>query len=463
MSGTTEEHQVKDCLAQLKCHFTWELAIEEAEIPDLESRVLEHIENSDTNKVPMYNLQAYVEHLKGHNDKALQSLEDAESLIQKEHADQSDTKSLVTWSNYAWVCYHLGRLADARMYLDKVESTCKKLASPFRFQMACPEVDCEEGWALLKCGGQNYKRAEACFEKALKAEPENPEFNAGYAIVVFRQDCDSSAASLEPLRKALRLNPEDGYLKVLLALKLQDKGKEAEGEKYIEEALSCKAFWADVFPYAAKFYRRKGCVDEALRLYTLALQASPNSAYLHHQIGLCHKAKMFQMKGARTREEREIIDKLAQLAIGEFQTTISDRPTFEMAYINLAEVYANIRQYGEAEENFQRVFRMENVVDHLQQELHFRYGRFQEWHMKSEEKAITHYLKGLKVEGMSFARDKLLNALEKLANRRVQKKVHIVESLGLLGWVHKLKGDMNKALLCYEEALRHTKELNPMF
>jgi interferon-induced tetratricopeptide repeat-containing protein 1 len=40
-------------------------------------------------------------------------------------------------------------------------------------------MDCEEGWALLKCGRQNYEWAKVCFEKALQAEPENPEFSTG--------------------------------------------------------------------------------------------------------------------------------------------------------------------------------------------------------------------------------------------------------------------------------------------
>lgn len=261
----------------------------------------------------------------------------------------------------------------------------------------------------------------------------------------------------------MKLNPEDGYIKVLLALKLQDIGEEAEGEKYIKEALSNKSFQTYVFRYAAKFYRKKGCIDKALQLFEKALQATPNSAYLHYQIGLCYKIQMFQVKGSRNRQDREIIGRFAQLAIDEFQKTTTDRPTFEMAYINLADVYAKLGQYEKAEENFQKVLCMKDIPDHLQQEIHFRYGCFQEFHRKSEDEAITHYLKGLKLEEKSVVRDKLLNALEKLAKRRVQRNVCVVESFSLFGLVHKLKGEVNEALLCYEKALRLTEHLNPMF
>ncbi|XP_008563167.1 PREDICTED: interferon-induced protein with tetratricopeptide repeats 1-like, partial [Galeopterus variegatus] len=195
-------------------------------MPDLENRVLEEIEFLDTKyNVGIHNLLAYVKHLKGQNEKALESLKEAEDLIQRDHANQSDMRSLVTWGNYAWVCYHLGRLAEAQTYLDKVENTCEKLSSPFRYRMERPEMDCEEGWALLKCGGQYYERAKACFEKALEADPENAEFSTGYAIATYRLDGFSAAIkgtegfSLHPLRQAIRLSPEDAYIKVLLALK----------------------------------------------------------------------------------------------------------------------------------------------------------------------------------------------------------------------------------------------------
>ncbi|XP_062957648.1 interferon-induced protein with tetratricopeptide repeats 1B-like [Cynocephalus volans] len=284
-----EDRRVKDSLAQLRCHFTWKFLIENSEIPDLENRVLDEIEFLDTKyNVGIHNMLAYVKHLKGQNEKALESLKEAEDLIQRDHANQSDMRSLVTWGNYAWVCYHLGRLAEAQTYLDKVESTCERLASPFRYRMKCPEMDCEEGWALLKCGGQNYERAKACFEKALEADPENAEFSIGYAIATYRLDSFNAAKkrtegfSLHRLRQAIRLSPEDAYIKVLLALKLQEVGQEAEGEKYIEEALTNKSSQTYVYRYAAKFYRKKGSLDKALQLLKTALQATPDSVFLHH-------------------------------------------------------------------------------------------------------------------------------------------------------------------------------------
>ncbi|XP_008268389.3 interferon-induced protein with tetratricopeptide repeats 1B [Oryctolagus cuniculus] len=474
MSEKSHGYQINDRLVQVRCHFTWELLIEDIEMPDLENRIWEEIQFLDTEHKVGYNLLAYVKHLQGKHEDALENLKEAEEVVQGDQADHSDVRSLVTWGNYAWVYYHMGRLADAQTYLDKVENTCQKSADPSRYRMECPEMDCEEGWALLKCGRKNYERAKACFEKALEADPENPEFNTGYAITVYRLDYPakrpydvSDAFSLQPLRKAIRLNPQDAYLKALLALKLQDLGEEAEGRECMEEALAHTSSQTYVFRYAAKFFRRQGRVDEALEYLKRALKATPRSVFLHHQIGLCYREQMIQIKNATHMpprgRDRENVDRLLQLAINEFQKASVLKPTFELAHVHLAEMYAEIRQYKEAEEHFQKALCIPNSDDHIQQEIHYSYGNFLAYHWKSEDKAITQYLKGLKIEKISHAREKLLKALERLAERRVNRNVQVVESTALLGLIHKLRGEVSKALLCYEKALRLAADLNSMF
>ncbi|KAL1787884.1 interferon-induced with tetratricopeptide repeats 1 [Sigmodon hispidus] len=454
--------KVKENLCQLRCHFTWMLLFEDTDIPDLEMRISEQVKFLDImDTVGMHNLLAYVRHLKGQHEEALQSLKEAEALIQRHELDK---RSLVTWGNCAWVHYHMGSLAEAQTYLDKVENACKEFSSPFRYRMDCAEMDCEEGWALLKCGGQNYKRAMACFAKALETEPENPEYNTGYAVAAYRLDYDDNFISLEPLRKAVKLNPQDPYIKVYLALKLQDVGESDEADTHIEEALSSTSCQTYVFRYVAKYYRRRGCIDKALHFLHRALQASPDSGYLHFQMGLCYKQQMINLKKSSYRQPRRQsnMQESAQQAIREFQKALELRPNMEMAYVCMAEVQAEFHQYEKAEANFQKALNMKNLDCHIQQDIHFHYGRYQQFH-KSEDEAITHYLKGLKIEEKSFAWRKLLTALEKVAERRIHQNVQPVESTSLLGLVHKLKGNMKEAVLCYEKALRLTEKMNPEF
>ncbi|XP_058527089.1 interferon-induced protein with tetratricopeptide repeats 1B-like isoform X2 [Ochotona princeps] len=473
MSEESHGNLIKERLIQLRCHFTWELLIEDIEVPELENRILEEIQFLDTNyNAGIHNLLAYVKHLQGKNEDALECLEEGENLCQRDQADEPDVRSLVTWGNYAWVYYHMGRWEDTQKYLDKVQEICKRFEDSSCYRVECPEMDCVEGWALLKCGIKHYERAKACFQKALEVDPENPEFNTGYAIVTYRLDysarCDiCDGLSLPPLRKAISLNPQDGYLKALLALKLQNVGEEAEGEKYLEEALSHGSSQTYVFRHAAKFYRRQGHPDKALGYLEEALKATPKSASLHHQMGLCYRKQMMQIKNSTNRQpqdqSRRDVDRLIRLAIDKFQKATTLKPTFEMAYVDLAQMHAEIGQCGEAEEHFQKALSIRNIEDHILQDIHYHYGRFQQYCRKSEDKAITQYLKGLKIEKMSYAREKLLKALQRVAERWDCQEIRVVEAKSLLGLIHKLRGELKEALLCYEEALRLAADLNAMF
>ncbi|XP_023498761.1 interferon-induced protein with tetratricopeptide repeats 1-like isoform X3 [Equus przewalskii] len=457
MSKNADGDQIKDRLEQLRCHFTWDLLIEDTAMPDLENRIFDEIEFLDTKyNVGIHNLLAYVKHLKGQNEEALKSLREAEDLIQEEHGDQSGMRSLVTWGNYAWLYYHMGRLAEAQTYLDKVENTCKKFANPSSYRIDCPQMDCEEGWALLKCGGKNYKRAKACFEKALEVDPENPEFSTGYAITAYRLDGFpgatqmSEAFCLNTLKQAVKLNSEDGYIKVLLALKLQDVGQEAEGEKYIEEALTNTSSQTYVLRYAAKFYRKKGSLDKALQLFKKALKATPSSAFVHHQIGLCYRGQVIQMKKAANwqprGQDRKNVERIARLAISHLEFALEEKPTLDIAYVDLAEMYIEAGDHRKAEDTYQKVLTMKVLEEEKLQRVHFSYGRFQEFQNKSEDHAIIHYLKAAEIENASFLRDKSIRSLEKLALKKLQRNSFDTETMRILQFIHKLKAEMNKAL-----------------
>ncbi|XP_012781909.2 interferon-induced protein with tetratricopeptide repeats 1-like [Ochotona princeps] len=455
MSKCADEHQVKEKLGQLRCHFTWQLLIEDSEVSDLEERISEEIQFLETSyNAGIHNLLAYVKHLQGKNEDALECLKEGENLCQRDQADEPDVRSLVTWGNYAWVYYHMGRWEDTQKYLDKVQEICKRFEDSSCYRVECPEMDCVEGWALLKCGGKHYEQAKACFEKALEADPENPEFNTGYAIVTYRLDysarCDiCDGFSLAPLRKAISLNPQDGYLKALLALKLQDVGEEAEGEKYLEEALSHGSSQTYVFRHAAKFYRRQGRIDEALTYLKKALKATPKSAFLHHQMGLCYRKQMMQIKNSTNWQPREQSrrdeDRLIRLAIFHFEYAVKLKPTFEMAYIDLARTYIHVGDHDKAEDIFQKVLGITPSQEYTLQSIHFYYAQFLQFQKKSEVEAISHYLKAIKIECESFSKDKSINAVKQLALKKLKRNESDPEGLSLLGLVHKLKGELEEA------------------
>ena len=62
--------------------------------------------------------------------------------------------------------------------------------------------------------------------------------------------------------------------------------------------------------------------------------------------------------------------------------------------------------------------------------------------------------KAIKIESPSTDRDKSINSLTKLASKKLRRNPSDIESLSILGFIHKVKGEMNEALEYYERALR---------
>ncbi|XP_074151913.1 interferon-induced protein with tetratricopeptide repeats 5-like [Sminthopsis crassicaudata] len=458
----TPKHSLKCLLLMLDCHFTWNLQKEDIELSYTEERIDDQLEYlTIKSKVSLFNLLAYVKHLKGQNEEALENLKNAEERIQEDYSNEVEKRSIVTWGNYAWIYYHLDRLTEAQTYLDKVKASCKKLQSPFLYKVELPEIECEKGWSLLKFGGRYYEKAKACFEKALESEPEHPEFNTGLAIVIYRMDdfekdgFDCKSLSLNPLKKALRLNPKSTFVKVLLALKLQDIGKSSEGEKYIKEALDQVESEPYVFRYAAKFYRREDQPERAIELLKKALKLVPTSAFLHHQMGLCYRKQINQIKKAtrykpRGKDKQEV-DRLIQMTIFHFEIAIKQKPLFVYCYLDLAGMYGEASQLGKAENIFQKVLTLDHVREEEKQQAHFKYGRFLEFQRRDGELAMYHYLEGIKVKPRFCT--VIVEALKNLALKRLNQNCLDAKSLGALGFIHKLNGEKKQAVQYYERAL----------
>ncbi|XP_015678515.1 interferon-induced protein with tetratricopeptide repeats 5-like [Protobothrops mucrosquamatus] len=462
MSFLSQE-DLKEILQQIECHFTWMLQKEHIDPDELEERIAEQIQFLiNKSKVLNYNLLAYVKFLNDKKEEALENLQKAEETVPVEYPGDVEKKSLVTWGNYAWVHYHMGNLTESQTYMKKVESICKQLGSASPYKMELSQIYCEKGWALLKFGSRYYEKAKESFEKALEKEPENPEFNSGYAITVYRLEDyyakkhSGIGSSLEPLRLAVKLNPDDVFVVPLLALKLQEINRVKEGEKYIEEVLRRYPDVPYVLRYAAKFYRKKGDVDASLQHLKKALSLTPNSGFLHHQIGICYRTQYLALKKKGSKNKFQSLLKqfeLMKLCIFHFQKVVECKTKFVYAYIDLANIYAEQGQLWEADQTFQKVFAISNLTSTEKQQLHFNYGRFQERHRKSEMNAMKQYLAGLKIENTSFEQKKCERSLKQLLDKAVKKGTKCVEIFKSLGFFYQHLGLKEKAIEAYEKAL----------
>ncbi|XP_036059177.1 interferon-induced protein with tetratricopeptide repeats 3 [Onychomys torridus] len=379
MSEVTR-NSLENILAQLKCHFTWNLFREGSISTHMEDRVCNQIESlSSEYKATMYNLLAYIKHLDGENEAALECLAQAEDFLKPKKNDQAAIRCLVTWGNYAWVYYHMGRLSEAQAYVDKVRQVCKKFANPY--SMDCPELDCEEGWTRLKCG--RNERAKMCFEKALEEKPSDPECLSGLAIATYRlEEKPEKQYPVDALKQAMELNSKNQYVKVLLALKLQKIREAAEGERLIEDALREAPDQTDVLQKAAQFYKKKGNQDRANEFLVRALRSTAHNSSLYCLVMCSYRVKLEQLRNAgdaETSDSRKKMEELRRLMMEYMHQALERRRSPLNSYSDLID-------FPKVEQCYQLVFSEESPRAEEQQ-LYQRYCDLQEYHRKSEDLA----------------------------------------------------------------------------
>ncbi|XP_069045030.1 interferon-induced protein with tetratricopeptide repeats 5-like [Lepisosteus oculatus] len=453
-----QEASIKIKLLQLECHFTWGLRKVDPDLKDLQDRLQEQIglgHGGDTGTICSYNLLAYVNHLQGFNEEALENLRKAEEFIKKQHGDEYGKFLSITYGDFAWVYHHMGDLSKVQSYLDMLDNINKRFlaTSPADLQ---PAVYGEKGWSCLKYNRKYYTTAKECFEKALIVEPENADWNAGYAIALYRLEGFESerisakdSAALKQLRRALELNPEDCVIMVLLGLKLAHFKKNKEAEELVEKALEMSPDNPYVTRYVAKFFRQNGLLEKSIKLLNRALERTPNSGFIHHQIALGYKKKKIALsKNGNYVQKSMEIDRLRRLCIYHLEKATTQKPSFIYAGVELALLYAECKNTERAEELFQRMFSIAKEKNEDIQIVHYYYGDFQLYHKRSEHLAIKHYKEAC--EGKD---KKCLYKLKSIAENHISKSPHDAEAYGILGFVHRMKDEKIQAIECYEKAL----------
>ena len=193
--------------------------------------------------------------------------------------------------------------------------------------------------------------------------------------------------SVDALKQAMELNPQNQYLKVLLALKLLRMGEEAEGERLIKDALGKAPNQTDVLQKAAQFYKKKGNLDRAIELLGKALRSTVNNSPLYSLV-MCRYREILeqlQNKGdADSSERRQRMAELRRLTMEFMQKTLQRRRSPLNSYSDLID-------FPEVERCYQMVISKESP-DVEEEDLYERYCNLQEYHRKSEDLAALECL-----------------------------------------------------------------------
>ncbi|KAG2462298.1 IFT1B protein, partial [Polypterus senegalus] len=445
-----EDKAIKSKLMQLECYFTWGLEKEAVDLDNLVQRLLDSI-RLPTGKVRTFNFLAYVKYLQGCNEDALAYLKQAEDYAMKDHEDEFEKWVLVSYGNYAWLYYHMGDISKAQDFLSQIKDICKNIPSASRYSAPLSIVDGEKGWCYLRFARKYYKEAIVYFQKALEQEPDDLEWNKGYAIALYRTESFDTISmeeslALKQLKHAMELNPEDAHILVLLGLKLMNLKQRDEGIKLIEKALTLDPDEPYVTRYVAKGLRNTGCVDESINLLKRALEKMPNSAFLHHQIGLCYRNKIFKLQPWRRRS-------CIEMGIQHLEKALELKQFFINAQLELAKMYALSKDFQKAEELFQKACEMQNTCEEDIAMKHRNYGDFLFKYKQPEVLAIKQYKAGLSCTKETHDKERCLQQLERIAERRIHWYPKDGEAYGLLGLVHQHRKQEMLAIECFEKAL----------
>ncbi|XP_062381908.1 interferon-induced protein with tetratricopeptide repeats 5-like [Sardina pilchardus] len=407
-----------DKLKNLECLFTWD--VNKDDISDLKGvpeKLLDRVKYCSRRYHGTYfNILAFVSHLQGRNDTALEYLAKSEAVLKEEKRDEAEF--LVTYSSFTWLHHHLGNVEDMETYLGKVMSIGEGGETI---------VEAEKGWSFIRLGAKFYPRAKESFQKALETKPGSISYNVGYAIVLYRleglvrkdvKDMPEDSPAARQLQRALDLDPTDAEVMVLLALKHQ--GFDAlKSRELVITALEKSPDMPQIIRYAGTYFRRDNSTAESLEMLEEAAKRAPNCALVYHQMGLIHWREIINMKTSIGRKvcSVQVMPKESAECIRLFRKTVELKPSNTHAWVHLAEAYAESRQLEKAEPIFTRLVSDERLTDTERQHCHTKYGVFLLFQRKDDDRAVEQLKKAYRIRIDSKVRNQARDKLEKIGSR----------------------------------------------
>ncbi|XP_022540286.2 interferon-induced protein with tetratricopeptide repeats 8 [Astyanax mexicanus] len=411
-------------LNRLECHFTWNLHKEDVDLNFQEIKFTESlsVENQDRENFTLkyLNFLAYIKHLQGFNDKALEYLEKAKEI----------SVSIVTYGNLAWLHHHMANDAQVRVYLEKLMEISGAVSDPAEAELI-REVKSQKAWSLLWFSKKHYSRAKECFQEALQQEPKDKEWNTGYAFSLFnlegleiREDMRvpfEESSAVAQLKKALNLDPDNAMIHVYLGLKCNKNKRNAEAWVHMRKALKMAPYDLNIVLFVAKFMKKEQCYDMAMEVLHKMLKRAPDSSRLHHELANNYRWKAQQIKDIHNPH-------LLRLCVHHAEEGARLNPDFLYPQMELALRYSELKNYLKAEQKFQELFVHPNLKPADLQAWHRHYGDFQMYRLGSEATAVKHYKEGLALQNISTEWKQCRNRLYKVL-RNDRKNVYQIREL----------------------------------
>ncbi|KAM9831942.1 interferon-induced protein with tetratricopeptide repeats 1B-like [Neosynchiropus ocellatus] len=357
---------VKARLQSLQCHFTWDELTKETK----PGTVKETVENIGTDKrncwLPhIYNLQGYLHHRLGSDDKALKFLHRATEDFHRRHDAEEGPWLMVNYGNLAWLLHLMGRQAESERYLALAEG----LMSGSQDELH-PEVAAEKAWTLMALVSDHLQKVEELLLAAVEGEPERVEWKTTLVLASVRAQKHKRFLNRETwqrLHRARQEDPKNLCIAVTLLYHQARRGEDVEDEAW---ELARQVLRSPVSSYSGlkqllRLYKDFLSIDEAVQMAEDALREHPDERYLKRCAALSYYWKITCNKGA------PVTSSMKDRAIRLHQEVIALYPdTCLVKKMHLADVHAQTVQ-----EHLRNPERMKNqaTADRMYQELFKHY------------------------------------------------------------------------------------------
>uniref|UniRef100_A0A4W6G265 Uncharacterized protein n=1 Tax=Lates calcarifer TaxID=8187 RepID=A0A4W6G265_LATCA len=207
-------------LLQLQSRFTWDLKKDDMDLENLSTRLQAHIDlqlGQQGAVARSYSFLAYVRYLQDQPEEAVSLLNQTEEKTRECFGEESERRLIVTYGDLAWLKYHTGDYQQSQAYCQRVNDILVKYPVDSSTDLH-PDVYGEKGWTFLKLSKSFYPRAIECFRKALELQPDNWEWNNGYAITLYRTELDRLDDSIDLLKRVLRRSSQSAFIHHQLAM-----------------------------------------------------------------------------------------------------------------------------------------------------------------------------------------------------------------------------------------------------
>ncbi|XP_067858625.1 interferon-induced protein with tetratricopeptide repeats 5-like [Heptranchias perlo] len=302
--------------------------------------------------------------------------------------------------------------------------------------------------------------------ETLEGDPDDIEWNAAHATALFRlketfgdPQRPEHCKAVNQLHRALALNPNDTFVKIMLALRLQEFNQTEECFRLVEEVLLKSPDDPYIIQYAAKFLRKQRSVEYSLQLLKKALKIKSSSALLHHQIGLCYKSKLIALKKTRPKyinhgERKELIE----LCKYHFQTAFDQKPSLIFAIFDLAEILAESGEHSKADDIYVNLLRNEDCSLYYKQLIRWNYGQYELHEKRSQLNAIHLFKECSKLKVNNKKNEECRAKLKQIAEDRMNRYSRDSVAFGILGLIHQVDGKKSEAIEFFKKALEGDPE-----